>query len=934
MIPQPRFAHSVSVSPSHDDTLIVIGGVTTRNEHDNNVDSSPTPMLSDVATCVASNLAHWQTRRFDSSAFEARSAHAAALVGSRQVYVFGGRSPRGVALSDLAVLDTGSWRWRAAAVNQFTDNGDNDDGAPSARHGHVMVYDAKRRWLVVHGGFVPKQKARVNQFHAFDVESARWRTLMPRSGMVEPHMARSEHSAVLVGERLVCFGGNAAGYRHQLANDVFVYDIDANVCSMLQVRGKPPAPRRAHAACFVSVKTARDVPHNAADADADSLSYDVRQMFISGGFGHNTRFNDLWRLVWHGAAPPFWQRVDLKWALPRLRPRGFHGMVALRDRLVLIGGFDDVALDDVVELSLKCATDATPPAHVSAVSAADPAALQNIAVDRVCARCRCVLSYGLRWRQNASRASTCPSCHRRFCHKCAHTLVYVNASDAVVCSDCGLYDGVDGVHDNYGDDDDRDTRRGADSGDENDALSSLDDVDNNNNDDDDDDDEYDGDTGHSTDDVVRRDSEHLDDEPLVRNNKAVRGSVSVPKRDLASSWTVAQVGAWLTSIGLGQYRKAFADSSVDGDMLKEVSEQLLLKTIKMSRSIHRQSFQTAVTVLFDGGVEGDATVGAWSLDDVLAWLHAIELDSLIERFRDAAVHGAFLLLFDDGALDELGVDNVVHRFKLRTRLQQAIVEASIQRSSNGVGARDNERQMSVADVGVWLGDHGLTRYTQAFAECSVDGALLMLLDDEHIQFVFALAPAVAREPVGDAGMLIDVGALHLRSFALARAQLRRSATRAYQRALKMVRKTDEEVSSASRASSVSGAENAFRSDPKQWSVARVGRWLSKIRLPQLKALFYAGAVHGALLLHLRDDELETALGIANELHRIKIDKQIVALREQADHFQALVDSLESESAAGSRVGAIATASQRVAAAGDRAAATSTAITLLRNRLKS
>lgn len=776
------------------------------------------------------------------AAFEARFAHSASLVGSRHVYVFGGatleRGSRRVQVrNDLLVLDAVQWHWRVVVGKLQA--GTSRLAVPPARLGHVSVFDSKRRRLVVHGGF--DGSLRLADWWAFDVDQSRWLRLSARGAIA--HTARSEHSAVFVADRVVCFGGraDAALYRDGLANDVFTYDAASNTCAVLPVRGKPPAPRRAHAACVVSVKAAAAADND----DADSDSHDVRQMFVSGGFGADTRFADLWRLVWHGAAAaPFWQRVDLKWELPRFRPRGLHVMVAQRERLALCGGFDDVALGDVVHLPLTRAIDAKPPKHVVAAARA-AAASDHVDAERVCARCHCQLTHNvLQWRASLARASTCPSCRRRFCHKCAHALVYLDGRGDVVCADCGLH----GASQRGADDDDASELEnahiiGADSGDEHDdALSE---------------------TASSS-----------------SESASERADKSDPR-----NWSVSDVGVWLQQLGLGACLVAFAESSVDGDLLSDVSDHLLLTTLKMNNAVHRRSFRAAVDVLFRRGAR--VGVAAWSLNDVLAWLHSIELGALTDAFRDAAVHGALLLQLDGALFDELKIDNIVHRLKLRTRLQQAVLELGI-RGGGRARAKDERAEMSVADVGNWLADVGLSRLVAAFAECSIDGSLLMHLGDEHIEFAFALA-----RPVPDV-----VAALHVRSFALARAQLRRAHTRAYARAVKEVRQmggNDDgaELSSGSRSVSVAG-ERATRlhSDPMQWTVARVGRWLAKVRLTQLKPQFFACAVHGALLLHLTDDELEHGLGVTNELHRIKVLKQCVQLRQKAEQFQALVESLD------------------------------------------
>ncbi len=831
----PRYAFAAVVKSTDNDAVIVIGGL--KMSRSPVVRQFAEPQVEQVGGAAAAVAGAGDGAGADGSAsagacrgaeFEPRFACSASLVGSRHVYVFGGAATdvraggRVKVLGDLCVLDCVQWHWRIVNTRSAA--------CPAPRFAHVTVFDAKRRRLLLHGG-TDSAGVRLGDVWAFDVEQSRWLRLAARGAVA--HMRRSEHSAVLAtGDSMVCFGGRAADtlYRDGLCNDAFVYDVSSDACSMLAVRGKPPSPRRGHAACFVSVKAELAL----GDDDVDSLSYDVRQMFVSGGFGADCRFADLWRLVWHGAGPPFWQRVDVKWDLPRFRPRGMHALVALRDRLLLLGGFDDEALGDAVSLPLKLAANSTPPKHVVAESAVGPDA------ERACVRCHCALSRNpLKWRENLSRASACQECQRCFCHKCAHTLVYLNAAGKTVCAECALRNPLTERPD---DEDASELEMGADSGDERDALS---------------------------------DSQSGDDD--ADSDGSGRGA---RRPDDPSTWSVSDVGVWLQSIGLGRYLVAFADSAVDGDLLRDVSDHLLQSTIKMTSAAHRRSFRAAVRVLFSEQRRSGGVV-AWSLADVLAWLHAIRLDSLTAAFRENAVHGALLVQLDSTLCDELGISNIVHRLKLRTRLQQALVE----QSAVG-GARD---ELSVTDVGHWLTEMGLSRFVPAFAECSVDGALLMHLDDEHVAFALSLTSEVPP----------NVAALQLRSFALARAQLRRARTRAYQLALEQARQSSDdnaEASSGSRSLSVVG-ERAVQSDPLQWSIARVGRWLAKVRLAVLKPQFFACAVHGALLLHLTDEELELGLGVANELHRLKILKRAAMLRKQAEAFQALVDSFDAHKAA-------------------------------------
>ena len=211
----------------------------------------------------------------------------------------------------------------------------------------------------------------------------------------------------------------------------------------------------------------------------------------------------------------------------------------------------------------------------------------------------------------------------------------------------------------------------------------------------------------------------------------------------AREWTVHDVGVWLEALGLGQYVSAFAASSVDGDLLLDVNENLLRKTLQMRNKLHRRSFFAAVRLHVDRAaadqiVEGGASVGQWPLDRVLAWLHSIELSGLVEPFQKAAVHGAFLLtLIDDedvSTLEAIGVANLVQRLKLRTSVRRVVLEASLvdETTLSGGhhhhhhhqhhrhqqhGASSNKRaSMSVAEVGVWLSKYGFAPYREVFEE--------------------------------------------------------------------------------------------------------------------------------------------------------------------------------------------------------------------------
>ncbi|KAA0149868.1 hypothetical protein FNF29_05693 [Cafeteria roenbergensis] len=89
--------------------------------------------------------------------------------------------------------------------------------------------------------------------------------------------------------------------------------------------------------------------------------------------------------------------------------------------------------------------------------------------------------------------------------------------------------------------------------------------------------------------------------PAPRAGEATRDS-----RPDVSLWTVADVGAWLDTLSLGQYKDAFADAAVDGAFLFDLTDEDLRNTLGIEHALHRKKVLHAVKRLSDKERQADA----------------------------------------------------------------------------------------------------------------------------------------------------------------------------------------------------------------------------------------------------------------------------------------------------------------------------------------
>lgn len=89
--------------------------------------------------------------------------------------------------------------------------------------------------------------------------------------------------------------------------------------------------------------------------------------------------------------------------------------------------------------------------------------------------------------------------------------------------------------------------------------------------------------------------------PAPRAGEATRDS-----RPDVSLWTVADVGAWLDTLSLGQYKDAFADAAVDGAFLFDLTDEDLRNTLGIEHALHRKKVLHAVKRLSDKERQAEA----------------------------------------------------------------------------------------------------------------------------------------------------------------------------------------------------------------------------------------------------------------------------------------------------------------------------------------
>ena len=101
---------------------------------------------------------------------------------------------------------------------------------------------------------------------------------------------------------------------------------------------------------------------------------------------------------------------------------------------------------------------------------------------------------------------------------------------------------------------------------------------------------------------------------------------------------------------------------------------------------------------------------AYTLDDVLDFLHTIRMDQYIQTFRDERFDGILLVAAGDDELKDLGISSHFHRFKIQFLFKRTLQSTPIRHAL-----------VVVLD---FLAANNIDKYRQRFSEEGVDGDML------------------------------------------------------------------------------------------------------------------------------------------------------------------------------------------------------------------
>lgn len=156
---------------------------------------------------------------------------------ARCIYVFGG-SKNLKWFHDVHMLDVEEWKWQLVKVN----------GKAPTRSYHSATLFRHELWIF--GGVYPRTDPNPdgcsNEIHIFSPPMENWYSPIVTGDKPEP---RSGHSATLIKDQLVVFGGWDAPI---CFNDLHILDMSTVDWSKPDISGTPPKPRSWHASCALS----------------------------------------------------------------------------------------------------------------------------------------------------------------------------------------------------------------------------------------------------------------------------------------------------------------------------------------------------------------------------------------------------------------------------------------------------------------------------------------------------------------------------------------------------------------------------------------------------------------------------------------------------------------------------------------------------------
>ncbi|ELU04148.1 hypothetical protein CAPTEDRAFT_93513 [Capitella teleta] len=312
--PSVRWGHTLS--RVNDSSSVLIGGQGDKSQ-----------FCRDSIWYLNMDAATWKPldSRADGPKPEARMGHTAIFDPTmRCIYLFGG-SKQKKWFNDVHMLDTDERKWSLVKAN---------GKAPTRSYHSCTLY---RHELWIFGGVFPLPDPQPdgcsNDVHVFSPVCESWYDPIV---MGERPCPRSGHSATLLGDRLVVFGGWDAPV---CFNDVHVLDLCIVEWAKLETRGTPPSPRSWHG----------------------STNLTGNRLLIQGGYNGNDALSDTFILNMDTVS---WTQVHLQ---PPLIPRAGHTTLCLpfshtqenKDKILIFGGGDNEGsfYNDLLEIMIPFETE-------------------------------------------------------------------------------------------------------------------------------------------------------------------------------------------------------------------------------------------------------------------------------------------------------------------------------------------------------------------------------------------------------------------------------------------------------------------------------------------------------------------------------------------------------------------------------------------------
>ncbi|MEO5923831.1 MAG: kelch repeat-containing protein [Bryobacteraceae bacterium] len=157
----------------------------------------------------------------------------------RRLVVFGGQASG--FFSDVWALDIASKSWTRLSV---------DGAGPSRRYGHSAIYDTARDRMVISHGFT--NSGRFDDTWAFDFATNSWRDISPAG--TRPLRRCLHHASYDEGRgRMYLYGGCSSGFGPCPQGDLWSFDLALNRWTQLTPQNSPP-PRQQYGMAFDAMR--------------------------------------------------------------------------------------------------------------------------------------------------------------------------------------------------------------------------------------------------------------------------------------------------------------------------------------------------------------------------------------------------------------------------------------------------------------------------------------------------------------------------------------------------------------------------------------------------------------------------------------------------------------------------------------------------------